>query len=100
MKITKGILAAAAMAATVIAGSGTAQASSCTVNIYRVNSTPAGVWTLDGVFLKDKAAGNTVTGPNSNVMNINTSNGWRKIYLGGGQLAMMYPGYLDYTGCQ
>ncbi|MEU7863827.1 hypothetical protein [Nonomuraea sp. NPDC049141] len=101
MKMSYAGAVVAAMAATaIVAGSSTAQASGCTVNIYLVNSTPAAVWTLDGRFIKDKKAGDTVKGPNSNIMNINTSNGWRKVYLADGQLAMMYPGYLNYTGCQ
>jgi hypothetical protein len=37
--------------------------------------TPAGVWSLSGVWIENKTANDIVTGPNSNVTRISTDNG-------------------------
>lgn len=83
-----------------VAAAGPAQAAGCTVNHYRVNHTPAGVWEWDRPrWIRDKEKRDHVTGPNSNVINPNIKDGWRAVYLGGGGIARMWGGYLDYLYC-
>lgn len=82
-----------------VAAAAPAQAAGCTVNHYRVNFTPAGVWEWDSQrWIRDKEKGDHVTGPNRSVVE-HDRKGWRPVYLGGGGLGQMWHGYLDYLYC-
>jgi hypothetical protein len=89
-----------ATAGFVTAGTASAEVASCTVNVYMVTHTPAGVFDYPDLYwIKDKRAGDTVTGPNSNVMPINYGTDWRKVYLANRSLGLMYRPYLRYERC-
>ena len=99
------LMASAATVSAVTAGLVTATATpaqaACTVNHYEVVVTPAGVFDYPDLYwIKDKRAGDHVTGPNSNVMPINYGADWRKVYLGDDSLGLMYIPYLYYTHCR
>jgi hypothetical protein len=83
-----------------VAAAAPAQAAACTVNHYRVNHTPAAVWEWDQPrWIRDKEKGDHVRAPNRRVMNPNSKDGWRAVYLGGGGIGRMWHGYLDYLYC-
>ncbi|MGH3900225.1 MAG: hypothetical protein ACRDTA_18675 [Pseudonocardiaceae bacterium] len=82
-----------------VAAATPAQAAGCTVNHYRVNHTPAGVWEWDSQrWIRDKQKGDHVTGPNRSVVQPNSKDWWA-VYLGGGGIGRMWHGYLDYLYC-
>ncbi|MFD0884211.1 hypothetical protein ACFQ08_06560 [Streptosporangium algeriense] len=83
-----------------------AQAASCTVNIYRVDTGHGGsnVYVsytgAELAYSDPKADDSRVTGPSSYVMKPNQVNGRRAVYLATGRLAWMYAPALEYETCR
>jgi hypothetical protein len=73
--------------------------AACSLNYYRVTTT-TGLFHYPGnpYWMRDKHAGDSVTGPNSNVMN-NMNGSFRIVYVGGGGLGQIYAPHLDYIRC-
>jgi hypothetical protein len=76
------------------------QATTCSVNYYKVKDAPQPVYVFnyDGNIVGRKHEGDHVKGPNSNVTPIDSGN-WRKVYLADGRTGWMWRDYLKYTHC-
>jgi len=90
---------ATALTAALVAIAPAPAQAACSLNYYRVTTT-TGLFAYPGTpyWLRDKHAGDSVTGPNSNVMN-NMNGNFRIVYLGGGGLGQIYAPHLDYIRC-